>query len=620
MSRYEILEDLPEDQRKQLLGQGSARYEILEDRPQAQGLTGDSSFLSKLGPNVLEGILRSQQGLINTPHNLAALLSSKLASHIPYAKNVAFPDVLQPPKNPTQADSIIQGLAQYAPAFALPEAGVAKGAGLGARALNSAIPQAAYGATQNTSPVEGGIEGGVAGALAPALEGGLNALRPSRFLRGKLSPEQLQRNVELSQGSKTNLGRVIQNPFLAKTYESFLPQIMGSGANEAMQDVAGKLTSHGHDIVNELGIGQGLGDTKEKLVEALKAAGREATQAKTGLYKDVNDLADKSRITIGRKEFKNSADTILKELKESPELEAEFSPDIKKDLQRYSDNPEGNTLEKTNIFRGKLGDKANELYRAGKTYEYNKVKQLQSALDRDISAELDMPGRGDLKSKYEAAQQNYKTNFAPFLDKDIVKFTREGGDADTIVNNFVRRGEADRSNLIAKLQQKMQPEDRKLLPSAYFSPAIQDGQLNPMKLRSLYGQLGENQRKTLLGHALNQKIKNFSDAISMNPESFHLMLNPMTGARTGYQLTGPNLAAAALGFSHMGIPGALAYNAAASGAGNIAQRLMSSPSVRESLVKAMIKNKTYGLPKYGQRAVGASLNSLLSPNEDQGQK
>ena len=135
--------------------------------------------------------------------------------------------------------------------------------------------------------------------------------------------------------------------------------------------------------------------------------------------------------------------------------------------------------------------------------------------------------------------------------------------------------------------------------NAYLSPAYENGEINPLKLSTLYHKLGKRQQVELFGKENNAKLKNYVDLVGKNKEAFNLMFNPKTGARLGHIGT---LAAAV---TH------LPATIAASGAAKAANKLLTSESFREKLVKAMIEGKKTKLPlasKILQKSGAASAN------------
>jgi hypothetical protein len=710
--------------------------------PEKSGADFDPSFLEKLAPNVLTGLATMGHNVINSPHNIAKLFSEKLANKIPKQQEHDYAGLLKLPKEATLADKIVRGAAQYAPAMALPELGLGgEAAGMAAKMAGNAIPQAAFGATQTENPLEGAAGGAVAGAAAPIIGAGVNALRPSRLFRGNLSKQELANNLEATKGTNTALGRVVESPTLNRIFENVLPHVIGSGSENAMQKTANAITNKGSELLNKIKGEMSPENFGEQLRSALKKASKEASDYKNTGYATLNKAADEAGIKIGRKNFKKSANNAIEDIKLSPELMSEFSPELFNDLTRYAANKEGNNLKLTNIFRGKLNDKASEFYENGKRYEHGLVKSLINSLDKDIDSafknssdelvtlyhgknknsadrilkeglrspkysedyalltnkptaaqeyssrrmpDSDEPGeilkiqipkskineylhmenkdkytqalkpRGEgdaqifgikkiippkyikgysdnhlletpktinleeilrnkdnkLQNLYKKTQKEYGEKFKPFEDKDIVKFTRQGGDPDLLLSHFLKGGKNDRSTILTKLIEKL-PEESKHLPLyAHLSKAVdENGEVNPIKLSGLYRSLGENQKKALFkNEETRNDFKNYSKLVGMNKETFDLMRNPKTGARNTELLS--KMMQGLVGYGAGGIPGVFASLVASGLVGRLATNKLTSEKVRESLIKKMMENKTMKIP--GGRAAKALSAPLLT--------
>lgn len=478
-------------------------------------------------------------------------------------------------------DPLLSGIGQY---------------GMGAASLGSKIP-AIIGAGAMTGAIQANpgdrLEAATKGAVNTALPigagklaaKGYNVAKPSNLLRGNLSPEELQANLEAAQGTNTNLGDVIGSPTLKRVYENVLPNVPLSGAFTKMQQTANQITSKGQDLMSDIGKNLPEGDKTQILQEALKKASREATQEKNANYSQVNKLADESGLVVGRQKFQSKAQEILDDISQSPELEREFPADLKSDLEAYAKGTAGNSLKLSNIFKGKLNDKANELYIAGKTHESGLLQGLKNALGEDIETSIKESKNDKLKSAYQTAQQEYGTKFAPFEDPDIVKFTRQGGDADLMLSHFLKGGSNDRGNLLQKLTTKL-PEGLQELPlHMYLSKAIDEsGKINPPKFRTLYKNLGEKQREALVPDAaMRKQIDKYVRSVGLNSDTFNTMFNPKTGQRNLDSAIGA-------------IEGMMAYThpvkaAAGIALGRGATKLLTSEKMREGLVKAMLKAK-----------------------------
>lgn len=566
----------------------------------------EMGFFNKLPRNIATGIANLGRGLANTPHNIANLAG--LGEYVaPLAdEHFDYGEFFGLPKEQNLSDRLIQGLTQYAPAFVLPGANIGragevlssipKAGGFLAEAASQAIPQALFGATQEANPVHGVAYGGlgsVAGsAVGKGLASGIQALRPSVRLRGQLSPEELARNMEITRGTQTGLGSVIESPFLKRLQENVLPHVLGSGVENAMQRNARGIQAKGQEILADAMGAAPAENYGTQIQEALKMAAKEARNAKNQSYESLNRLADSHGLKIGRENFREKALDVLSDIEKSPELKHEFGKSLYKDLVRYARNDTGNNLKLTNIFRGKLGDKANELYQSGKVHEYGIVNDMKDALSKDIQHSFEQSGNPELEKAYEKSQRLYREEFAPFEDPDIVKYTRRGGDPDLILNHFLKTGGNDRATLLSKLDRALKQNQKSEatqnpIMSAYLSKAMdEEGKLNPVKFRTLYNKLGHNQRKILFGeNGLNKKLKDYSDLVGKNTESFNLMFNPKTGVR---MLPLAQLITA---------PANMPTIASAAGLARGATHLLTSPKFREKLVKAMTENKRVSIPK-----------------------
>lgn len=621
------------------------------------------SFLSKLAPNVIAGLAEGGHNILNAPHNIVNMVSPSLASHIPTQQDYDYPKLVGLDEPATLSDKIIRGLAQYAPAAVIPEAEAAElplGASLGAKASafgnrvqSNALRQGLYGATQNSNPVVGlgfGALGGAAGTVAGSA---VNSLRPSRIFRGNLSPEELLANQEATEGTQTNLGRVIGSPTLNRLYENILPHIMGSGTEDTMQNTANVITQKGNNILENIRGNTQPGNYGGQLQEALKKAANDARKEKNSNYKKVNDIADKEDITVGRNNFQQAAADALKNINQSSELKAELPNEIPSSLKRYISNlspeetpspsliqgnenyskmknglivpsdfkdllnqsiePEGNSFKLSNIFKGKLNDKANEYYQNGQMYEYGIMKSLKNGLDSDIKESIDNSKSQEFKDAYNTSQKNYAEKFAPFEDPEIVKFTRQGGDPDLLLPYFLRGGKNDRATLLTKLTSKLSENTKHVPLYSYLSKSIDEsGNVNPIKLNSLYQNLGKNQKNVLItDNSIKNQLDNYSNLVNKNKESFNLMFNPKTGARNTDVLI--KLAQAAGGTAAGGFPGFLASMIVPGIASRGINSLLTAPSLREKLINSMIKNKNISIP--GLNSTGGAIQNVMSSND-----
>ncbi len=501
----------------------------------------------------------------------------------------------------------------------------------GARFVSQIAPAIAHG-FMTTQPGEEnsllGISlpsGRIGGALKDSLMNtltlgagkALNALRPSNLFRGNLSPEELERNIRITQGTETGLGDVIGSPYLKRQFENTLPALPLSGAHQAMQRTGNIVQQRGVDLMQEMlgdadphGVPKAIADELENQYQIRRGE-------KNALYADFNQKADQSGTNLELPTFAKKANDYSDAIESTNMLKME--PDTQKifnKLQNYK-NPvqetriqgqlvdeKGNplidtteskypTFQEANILKGKLNDfaeKAKNSPDPAQRYAEGLFRDLASSIKTDIRSSIkDNP---EISASYEGAEENYKRNFSPFLDRDIYKFVRGKSDPETIVNKFVKTTpNSDLANQLEKLSSKLPEEKKNLLGYAYFSRALDnEGHINPLKMATAVRKLGHNQFESLVPNAdLRQRLMDYGRLAHMNTESQNLMFNPKTGARGTDALV-----AGLTGALAHGIKGNASFPAkviGALGTANIARRALTNQSLREGLVRKMLENE-----------------------------
>lgn len=545
--------------------------------------------------NLASGAVSGVKGAYNLPLNLSTYLGKK---DIPYFKQISpLAERLKIGDTGLQkavlgdeeeGDPLLQGIGGFTPYTRL--GNVTGGIrGVGKRAAQAG----AYAGGQEQDPLTASLMGLVGEGAGRAVTEGVSRLRPSRMIKTPLSAEELQKALEQTQGTETSLGSVIENPFLQQQYENVLSKIPMSGANQAMQRTAQQVISKGENILDDMLKGQAPEDIGLALQDALKKAEQEAQAQKRANYEKVNKIADEAGINVGRENLATVAQEHLEDLRKSPELLRETDKKLLDDLQALSDPTQSNTLRLSNIFRGKLGDRAHEAWTSGDGFGYNLYRSMRDALDKDINQAIEGSENESLKKAHQESKEYYKKNIAPFEEPEIMRFTRRGGDPDMLANSFLRISRvADRSNLLKKLITKLPQDQRDLVSYAYYSRAMDEGKLNPLKLKTLHKQLGEKQRKILLGdEKLAQKLNDYTSLVEKNTEPLTLMFNPKTGQR---MLSEFPLAAlfGALGHAATGnVASALASTLLPGLLSRPLIKGLTSPKARERLIQKMIKEK-----------------------------
>lgn len=603
--------------------------ELPEQAKQSANLaiTHPGRAVADVGAGALSGV----KDLYNLPLNIGQYLGEKgvpgfgLAKK--YAPNLRIGDTgLQHYLlgAPQKGDDLLQGLAEIAPFFRA--AKFAKAVTPLQRLAKTTGTMAAFSASKNQNPFAGALMGvageGLAKGTAKAARGvsaiskkaaqaisdkelkGLPSkeelaakLTPSQLIKTPLSAEELAKALEQTRGTETSLGDVIENPTLKKAYENIVAPIPFSGAIPAMQRTASAIIEKGKNLVNKLGEKSEGEDVGIQLQQALKKAEADSNKVKNELYDKANKKADDIGLKIGRDNLSDYASSALKDIKKSPELLRTIPKSLIDDLTSMSDKSLSNNLKLTNIFRGVIGDKAQEHFEQGNKFAYNVYKGLKNSLDKDIDSATESEAAAPIKDLLKKANDYYREQHAPFDDPTIKKFTRQGGDPDTLLPYFLRltqRGE--RSKLLQKLMSKLDDSKRELVPYAHYSDAFQNGQFNPHRFKQLHEKLGENQKEILFnglkdnGTPLKKKFDDYVSLVKKNQEPLTAMVNPKTGQRmltqsayggfTPYLLGG----AAGLigGIKGLGIPVLTA---------RAARTVLTSPEYRESLVNKMIKNQ-----------------------------
>ena len=404
------------------------------------------------------------------------------------------------------------------------------------------------------------LTGMALGGAVPLIGKGLGAayekLRPSNLFRGNLTPEQLRKNLEVTQGNETGLGDVIGSPMLKRMNENILSKIPLSGANETMMKTAGKVVDQGHGILKSLLGKNKAEDIEQDLNTSLQDVFKSHQANKDKLYGEANKLADQSGLELRLPGFGAKAsqfrqaieDTNI--LKYEPEMAAlmnklsnyqhpvskEISNILGVDGQAFT-KEKLPSLKEANLLKGKLNDLSAEYKMSPDMTDRHKAKvfgQLAAALKGDIQGAIKKHGHKPLESAYNAAEENYAKNFSPFLDKEIYKFGAGNADPDQLISSFIKTGKAnDRAHLLKKLTSKLPPEKKNLLGYGYLQRALDENNvLNPMKVKTLLSRnaLGPRQFKALFpDEKIRNELLNYTSLVNKNTKGLKLMENPETG-------------------------------------------------------------------------------------------
>lgn len=386
-------------------------------------------------------------------------------------------------------------------------------------------------------------------------------LAPSNFLRGNLTPEELEHNLRITQGTQTGLGDVVGSPSLKRFSENILSKIPGSGVNNALQQNASEIINRGHSLLEQLQGPKNIDDLDKYLNDALKESYLSHQSEKNAHYKGVNKMADETGLRLELPNFAKKVKQHKNAIEDTQIIK--YEPEMQSLLRKLGGYEEpvttktttgaivdeyGNPLLETtetkkpslgeaNLLKGKLNTLANKHGASSNPTDRHLAGvfgDLARTLKGDIEKEIEKSGHGPLKDEYKAAEENYAKKFSPFLDKQIYKFINGNADPETLISSFIKTGKStDRANLIKKVTDKLPFEDRNLLGYGYLQRAIdENGVLNPLKLKTLISKnaLGQKQFDALFPNpALRNALRDYSDLINMNTKALKLMQNPETG-------------------------------------------------------------------------------------------
>lgn len=582
-----------EDIRKSISDLPGAFVSALVDLPEQALSSGSQIYHHPLraSENIAAGLLEGLKGAANIPSNIASYLESRNIGRggiEDFIKSLRIPDtglekaVLGEDQ---EGDELLRAIGSFAPYARA--GGLAKGLGGATRRAGAA---SAYAAGQEEDPLKAALLGLGAEGVTRGIQ---EATRGRSFLPSSpLSAEELREAADITRGTETSLGNVIENPFLQRQFENVLPNIPLSGANQAMQRTANEITSRGENLLDSLKGERDISDIGTLLRDALKSSESEARKIKTEKFDVLNEAAEKEGIRTNRANMREAAQEALRKIDEDPDLALFTDASTKRMLENLSTSKgkKDYSLKQTDLLRGELGDLSHDAYSSNNTKLSTIFNTLKKSAEKDINESIDKADMPHLNALRDEAMNFYKKEYVPFEEPEIMKFTKKGGDPDLLISTFLKRSPTtDRGKLLQKLSTKLTDHDRKLIAYSYFSKALEDGKLNPLKFKTLYKNLGEQQKNILLGG--DKGVKQFSDyskLVQKNTEPLNLMFNPKTGQRalSEYLLSALTGSTGALATGNLlgGILGGLAP-------GLIARPIvkgLTSPSRREKLIERMI--------------------------------
>lgn len=470
---------------------------------------------------------------------------------------------------------------------------LSKGLGRDLGALGRTGELSAYAASQGQNPLEAALMGGIFEGLGQAATR-IPELAPSRALAPQIPMERLQQNLEAAKGTETNLGRVIENPSLARTYENQLFNQKFSGVPAQLQRVGQQVQSKAQDLMDRIRGDVEFQNAGDYLLQGIKSAEKDVQSQKDALFKKYNDLVEKEGVTTNRQNLRDRAQSILDRIEQDPDLAAFRDPGDLKLLQRITKPGEKNefSIKETDYLLSELGKLSSDAFKKGDSVKAGIYGDLRNALEDDIEQATD---NDSIHKARTEARDFYRREVVPFMDKDITRFTRGGADPDTLLSFFVRKNQLhERPKLASKLMSKMDEEGQRVVQYTWLSSAFnEDGTINPSKLRNLWTKLGPQQKEVIFPNkTIRDEFNKFSRLVEMNPEAMRVMFNPPTGQKgldLLASLKGSGMAATA-GGALFGPPGAAIGALTGSLVPGLASRLITKPLTSESVRTKLVSN------------------------------
>lgn len=544
--------------------------------------------------------------------------------------------------------------------FAVPEINLAKNATIFAKAAQAAkqgfMPSVGQGAlfagTQYTAPDESRllntVEGaGIGGLVGPIAHGGGAIVSHGLgkagqavpgFIRGRISDEELAQNLASAEGTKTSLGRIVNNPTLTQLQENILKLIPFSGASKASMQTGEEIEKRAVQNLMDLSGGR-LGfdeDIPELLQKSIQQSARGIRDTSEANYKAISDLATDLGVEVDTSNVKETAQRLLSRLTRTPLLEESlrkhrpdllahlenlasaeilpkrpaYSPEqmlINHELEKlgmpgpkYLERPE--SIESLGLMRAQEGEKAWNALLKGERNTSAQHTQLKKAYQSDIDDAIANSGSTELIELGEKANEYYKNVVSKLEDPKVAQFINDPNltKSEKIIGTFIKFGpKDDRVKLLKQLTDHLDEPAMQRLRNVIFSGVGEESDVTAMIKN--YSKLGPKQKAELIPEvSMRENMDSLVTLAKMNPKVFTEMFNPETGQKnTLLNVLSKvwDVAKPAIGIGAATINPTSAI--ALAGTARLANNLLTSEKVRNKLVNAMLN----GTPEKTQSAL-----------------
>lgn len=378
--------------------------------------------------------------------------------------------------------------------------------------------------------------GSVSNVLPVAVLKAFESGRPANFLKGVLSKEQLQENLETAKDTSTALGDVLESRGIKRLYENVISKLPFSGASARMEKTGAQVLQKADEITEDLYKNVSPFEANERMSEKLNSNYLKERKEKQRLYSDADKIARDNNITVSPDKFAKTAADYSEAIEDTNILK--FEPSMRKAFSKLANYKKGSnkdaSLSEANILKGIFGHYAKVYAKspdADKRMLSGVFNELRKDLSADINKSIQKSGNEELKSAYDAAEKNYRENFSKYLDKNIYKFIGGNADKDMLATTFLKTGKtADRANLAGSLSEVLK-KDSNLLTQSYFARAFDnEGKLNYGELARLVQKLGPKQLNAVVKNpSLRKNLQDYKKLYKMNTKAVNRVANPETG-------------------------------------------------------------------------------------------
>lgn len=491
------LNDLPVESSAQP-SNGNYQLSLADLPPETEASNSQNpSFFPRIGADIVSGLAQMGHGILNAPHNLAGVISPRLASYIPQQPDYNFGQLLGV-NNPNLGDRILQGSAQYSPYLLGGEAMLPAEAGLGAKLANQFGSGVTFGLTQSKTPIQDALKTG-------ALNAGLS----------------------LGGSAVGGIGSALKN---------YISQFAGKG----ILNRVGQSLSDSQGLTNQ----QAFNMAKQNF-DNFEAQEKPAWDEVTNAAFNV----DNAGIPFDNSNYLSSLQSQLEKLKGQSQRQSAYgraNSDALSMLQGYANDQTGTFTDAIEHNKALNQDYQNEIT-PGKSLPFSTVNFAKSNLQRTLQDNLstDDPLVSDLKDALTNAnsltqQKNQIFNqivnsggktqnskFASFLSNK-----NENADPTTFVQDYIPNGKADGIQKMQQFGQMLGDEGaaKNVIKQNYFGNALTDDGIDPKSFLNKYNNLSDEQQSYLFNpdenkaiQALNKINKNSPKAL--NPSSFTYALH-----------------------------------------------------------------------------------------------